>query len=43
VQVYASRGIAGVPSRVGAVFFHHLRGCRIHWDLNNCEWCVEYP
>jgi hypothetical protein len=43
VQVYLSRGDAGVPSRVGVVFFHVLRGCRVIWDLDQRLWCIEWP
>jgi hypothetical protein len=43
VQVYASRGSPGLPNRVGLVFFHRLKGCRIIWDLDTRTWCVEYP
>lgn len=37
------RGFPRVPNRVGVVFFHHLIACRVHWDLDGREWCVEYP
>lgn len=43
VQLYVSRGQRGLPNRVGVVFFHRLKGCRILWDLDNRTWCVEYP
>src|ERR1700693_6400645 len=33
LNLYISCGSPGVPSRVGVVFFHHLIGCRVHWDL----------
>src|SRR4051794_34236959 len=31
-DVYVLRGAAGVPDRVGLVFFHRLTGCRVNWD-----------
>jgi hypothetical protein len=37
------RGAAGLAGRVGVVFFHRLRGCRVVWDLGNRTWCIEYP
>jgi hypothetical protein len=43
VQVYISRGNPGLPNRVGAVFFHRLKGCRIIWELDTRTWCIEYP
>lgn len=43
VTVYANRGVKGVVSRVGPVFFHALTGCRVVWELDRKEWCVEYP
>lgn len=43
VRMRLSRGMPGVISRVGAEFFHHLTACRVHWDLDAREWCVEYP
>jgi hypothetical protein len=43
VRLYVSRGDAGVPSRVGVVFFHLLRGCRVLWDLDQRLWCIECP
>jgi hypothetical protein len=41
--VYVIRGKPGVPDRVGVVFFHRLKGCRVLWDLDAQSWCVEYP
>jgi hypothetical protein len=43
VQVFVASGLAGVPSRVGVVFFHHLTGCRVIWDLDRRTWRVNYP
>lgn len=43
VHVYVYRGAAGVPDRVGPPFFHHLKGCRIVWDLDQRSWTIEYP
>jgi hypothetical protein len=42
-QLDVMRGVAGVPSRVGVEFFHHLTGCRVIWDLDARQWCVECP
>jgi hypothetical protein len=42
VQLYVCRGVAGVPSRVGVVFFHRLAGCRVLWELDQRQWCIEY-
>ena len=43
VQLYTGRRAPSVPNRVGTVFFHHLTGCRVLWDLDSRSWCVEYP
>ena len=43
VQLYISRGVKGVPSRVGVVFFHSLKCCKVAWDLDNQVWGIEYP
>lgn len=43
VRLAVYRGVVGVPSRVGLLFFHHLTGCRVVWDLDARLWCVEYP
>lgn len=43
VTVEVMRGTHGVPSRVGAVFFHRLTGCRVVWELDMRIWCVECP
>lgn len=43
VRLYVARGLLGLPSRVGVVFFHRLRGCRVIWELDQRTWCVEYP
>jgi hypothetical protein len=43
VRCLAVRNIPGVISRVGVVFFHRLTGCRVDWDLDTREWCVECP
>jgi hypothetical protein len=43
ITLRISRGMPGVVSRVGVVFFHHLTGYRVEWDLTAREWCVEYP
>ena len=42
-HVYVSRGVSGVPSRVGVVFFHALAGCQIIWDLDQQLWQFDYP
>jgi hypothetical protein len=43
VVTWVLRGTKGVISRVGVVFFHHLTGCRVDWDLDTRNWCIEYP
>jgi hypothetical protein len=43
VRCLAVRNFARVPSRVGVVFFHQLRGCRVEWELDARQWCVECP
>ena len=43
VDVFALRGARSVPSRVGVVFFHHLVGCSVNWDLDARLWCINYP
>src|SRR5207253_46811 len=43
VHVFVFRGAAGVPDRAGMAFFHGLKGCKVQWDLDKREWCVEYP
>jgi hypothetical protein len=43
ITLGAFRGAAGLPSRVGVVFFHRLTGCRVLWDLDGQSWCIEYP
>jgi hypothetical protein len=43
IHLYVFRGVAGVPDRVGMAFFHGLRGCKVLWDLDKREWCIEYP
>jgi hypothetical protein len=43
VSLHIVRCFPKVPNRVGVVFFHHLAGCRVEWDLTAREWCVEYP
>ena len=43
VRLFASRGKRALPSRVGVVFFHRLRGCRILWDLDTRIWCIHHP
>jgi hypothetical protein len=43
VHVSVFRGAAGVPNRVGVVFFHLLTGCKVFWDLDQRDWCIEYP
>lgn len=42
VRLFVSRGMMGVPSRVGIPFFHHLKNCRVEWDLNAQAWSIEY-
>jgi hypothetical protein len=41
VQLHVCRGIAGVPNRVGVVFFHRLVNCTVHWELNSRTWRIE--
>jgi hypothetical protein len=43
VRIRVSRGMLAVVSRVGTAFFHHLTRCRVDWNLDQREWCVEYP
>jgi hypothetical protein len=43
VQVFVASGLAGVPSRVGVVFFHNLIRCQVVWDLDHRTWCMDYP
>jgi hypothetical protein len=43
VSVHVLRGSPGVPSRVGVVFFHLLKGCTILWDLDHRDWRIDYP
>lgn len=43
VRCLAVRNFAGVPSRVGVVFFHLLTNCRADWDFDKRLWCVECP
>jgi hypothetical protein len=43
VRLHVMRGATGVPSRVGVVFFHHLKGCQVSWDLDNRVWSIDYP
>jgi hypothetical protein len=43
VRCLAVRNFPGVVSRVGVVFFHRLTGCRVEWDLDARQWCVECP
>ena len=43
VDIDLMRGVAGVPSRVGLVFFHRLTGCRVVWDLGGRTWSIEIP
>lgn len=43
VRCLAVRNPAGVPSRVGIVFFHGLSRCRADWDFDNHLWCIECP
>ena len=43
LRLFANRGRPGLLNRVGVVFFHCLKGCRILWDLDSRTWCVEYP
>jgi hypothetical protein len=42
VHVSVFRGVPGVPNRVGMAFFHRLKGCKVLWDLDRREWCIEY-
>jgi len=42
VHVYVFRGVS-VPDRVGMAFLHQLKGCKVVWDLDKREWCIEYP
>ena len=41
VEVFAYRGVAGVPNRVGLTFFHLLKGCKVLWDLDQRSWCIK--
>jgi len=43
VHISVFRGVPGVPNRVGVVFFHLLKGCKVLWDLDQRLWCIEYP
>jgi hypothetical protein len=43
VRLHVMRGSPGVPNRVGVVFFHHLKGCHVNWDLDNRIWSIDYP
>src|SRR5262245_33314335 len=43
VHISVFRGAAGVPNRVGVVFFHLLRGCKVFWDLDQRDWRIDYP
>jgi hypothetical protein len=43
VSLYVERGAAGVPDRVGVVFFHGLTGCRVDWDLDRRTWRIDCP
>ncbi len=43
VQVFVGCAPAGVPNRVGVVFFHRLTGCRVTWELDQQTWCIDYP
>ena len=43
VHLHVTRGSLGVPNRVGVVFFHHLKGCHVNWDLDNRHWSIDYP
>jgi hypothetical protein len=43
VRVNAARGAAGIPNRVGVVFFHHLVGCHVNWHLDQRTWRIDYP
>jgi hypothetical protein len=43
VSLHVCRGVAGVPSRVGVVFFHQLIGCRVVWVLDSRTWRIECP
>jgi len=42
-RLYVSRGVIGMPNRVGTVFFHSLAACQVIWDLSGRTWCVNYP
>jgi hypothetical protein len=43
VSAYVFRGSPGVPDRAGMALFHLLKGCKVHWDLDQRLWCIEYP
>jgi hypothetical protein len=43
VPVSVYRGASGVPNRVGLVFFHLLKGCKVLWALDPRDWRIEYP
>ncbi|SRR5579884_2047050 len=43
VSAFAARGIAGLPNRVGIVFFHRLMGCRAVWAFDQQTWTIDCP
>jgi hypothetical protein len=43
VSVWVACGAAGVPSRVGVVFFHHLTKCEVLWELDQRTWEIRCP
>lgn len=43
VTTAALRSFHNVPSRVGIAFFHRLTGCRVLWQLDSRQWCIEFP
>ena len=43
VSLWIACGTAGVPSRVGVVFFHHLTGCKVLWELDQRTWEIHCP
>jgi hypothetical protein len=43
LQLHVCRGVAGIPSRVGVVFFHRLADCSVHWNLGTQTWTIHRP
>jgi hypothetical protein len=43
VRLFATKGVANLPNRVGVVFFHKLLGCSVTWNLDQRVWRIDYP